>query len=418
MKKYLTLALVFILFSCNNDDGDDTVDACLEATNLQANTITATSATITWEDANEADSYVIEYGVSGFVLGSGTTVISTTTSTGLINLEAATTYDVYVQVVCSTNNSSMFSDAFSFATETLPVVAELRPTLSEINLFIGDLSNLNITPRAFKYELNTPLFSDYSHKQRIIALPENTSMEYDNDGLPIFPDNTVIAKTFFYNMDERDLTLGRTIIETRLLIKQNNQWETGDYVWNEAQTEATLDLDGSTLPVSWIDADGVTNDITYEIPSNDDCFTCHASFNKNKPIGPKLRTMNFNINGTNQLEQFISNGYLTGVTNPSSISVLPNWEDSSASLEDRARAYIDINCAHCHIPGGTCADESTLNLAFETPLEESLIAEQSPSIELRVSTNIEGISMPLIGTSILHDEGVQLILDYLQSLEE
>ena len=250
--------------------------------------------------------------------------MSSTASLDLTGLEAITTYDVYVQAVWSANSSSMFSDAVSFTTETLPVIPELRPTLSEINLFIGDLSDLNITPRAFQYELNTTLFTDYSHKQRIIALPENTSMTYDDDGLPIFPDNTVIAKTFFYNTDERDLTLGRTIIETRLLIKEGEQWTTGDYVWNEAQTEATLDLNGSTLPISWIDADGETNDINYEIPSNNDCFTCHASFNENKPIGPKLRSMNFDINGINQLEQFISNGALTAITVGSSIIVLPN----------------------------------------------------------------------------------------------
>lgn len=418
MKKYLTFILVFVLFSCNNDDGDNTIDACLEATNIEIDNITAGSGTITWEDPNQAESYIIEYGISGFTLGSGTVLIATTTTADLSNLEAVTTYDVYVQVVCSSDNSSMYSDVISFTTGTLPVIPELRPTLSEINLFVGNLEDLNITPRAFKYELNTTLFSDYSHKQRLIALPENTSMEYDDDGLPIFPNNTVIAKTFFYNTDERDLTLGRTIIETRLLIKENDQWKTGDYVWNEAQTEATLDLNGSELPISWIDADGETNNITYEIPSNDDCFTCHASFNKNKPIGPKLRSMNFDINGMNQLDQFINNGYLTGVTNTSSIGALPNWEDTSTSLQNRARAYIDMNCAHCHIPGGTCAEQSTLNLAFETPLEESLIDEQSTSIELRVSNYIEGLSMPFIGTTILHDEGVQLILDYLQSLED
>ena len=80
------------------------------------------------------------------------------------------------------------------------VVAEFRPNLSELNLFLGDLSDLNISSRAFEYNLNTPLFSDYAHKQRLIALPQNTTMQYNGDGLPVFPDNTVIAKTFYYNI--------------------------------------------------------------------------------------------------------------------------------------------------------------------------------------------------------------------------
>ena len=417
MKKYLGLALILVLFSCKNDDGDDTVDTCLVATNIQVNDITTTSATITWNDFNTADSYIIEHSISGFSIGSGTTSMATTTSANLSNLGPDTTYDVYIQVACSTNNLSSNSEVFSFTTDALPVIAEFRQTLSELNLFSGNLSDLNITSKAFKYELSTQLFSDYAHKQRFIALPEGTSMTYDGDGLPIFPDNTVIAKTFYYNDDERDLSLGRTIIETRLLIKIDGSWETGNYIWNEGQTEAFLDTSGSTLPISWINANGETNSINYEIPSSTDCFSCHNSYSRNSPIGPKLRSMNFEINGTNQLEQFIANGQLTGVSNSSSVGSLPNWEDTSLSLEDRARAYIDMNCASCHIPGGDCFGESTLNLAYERSLEESLIDEQSTSIELRITSNINGIKMPLIGTTILHTEGVQLIQDYLNSLD-
>lgn len=415
MKKYLTLALIFTLLSCNNDD--DTVAACVEATNIQVNDITTTSATISWVDSNEAGSYVIEYGVSGFAIGTGTSITESTTSTDLSNLDPETTYDVYVEVVCSSNNSSMYSEVSSFTTETLPVIAEFRTNLSELNLFSGDLSNLNISSKAFKYELNSKLFTDYAHKQRLIALPENTKMVFDGDDLPIFPDNTVIAKTFYYNNDERDLALGKNIIETRILIKIEGEWISGDYKWNAAQTDAVLDLDGSTVPVSWIDADGMTNTTDYEIPSNTDCFTCHSNNDIATPIGPKLRTMNLDVDGNNQLDQFISNGLLSGVTNSDSVGSIPNWDDESYTLEERARAYMDINCAHCHIPGGFCEDESTLNLAYETPLEESNIVERSFSIDYRVSTDIEGIGMPLIGTTMLHTEGVQLIQDYLSSLE-
>ncbi len=127
MKKLSFLfVFTFLIFACNNDD--DTVDACDKATNIQVNTITTTSATITWSDSNAAGSYFLEYGESGFAIGSGTTVIETNTTTDLQNLLPETTYDVYVQVVCSTDNLSMYSDVFSFTTATLPVVPEFRPT--------------------------------------------------------------------------------------------------------------------------------------------------------------------------------------------------------------------------------------------------------------------------------------------------
>lgn len=296
------------------------------------------------------------------------------------------------------------------------VIAEFRPNLSELNLFKGNLSDLNISSRAFKYELNTQLFTDYAHKQRLVALPENTTMQYNGDGLPIFPDNTVIAKTFYYNNDERDLTLGKTIIETRVLIKINGEWETGDYKWNAEQTEATLNLDGSIVPVTWIDADGQTNSVEYEIPTNTDCFTCHHTYENTTPIGPKLRNMNFEVGGVNQLDGFISNQHLSGLLSSSEVSSIVNWEDTSESLESRARSYFDINCAHCHIEGGDCEVQSTLRLAFETSLEDSNIVERKSSITLRISEYSEDFSMPFIGTTIIHAEGVELLRAYLQTL--
>lgn len=415
LKKTCLLLLVSIIFSCNNDDG--LVAVCDTPTNITSNSITHNSAIITWETANASAEYSLEYGISGFVLGSGTTISESTTTTELTELQANTTYDIYIQTICSSSNTSLYTEVFSFTTSAPNVVAEFKPNLSELNLFSGDLDDLNISSKAFEYNLSTTLFSDYSHKQRIIALPNNTTMEFDGDGLPIFPDNTVIAKTFYYNVDERDLSLGRTIIETRILIKLNGTWETGDYKWNDDQTEAVLDLVGSTLPITWIDAEGNSNAVTYKIPSNTDCFTCHSNDANIIPIGPKLRSMNFDINGVNQLEQFISNQQLTGLDNSTLVRALPNWEDTTLPLETRARAYMDINCAHCHIPGGTCADESTLNLALETALEDSNIVEQSVLIDYRVSFYFDGISMPFIGTTMRHTEGLDLIQEYMSTLD-
>ena len=416
MKKiYILLVTAFLIFSCNND-ADDLIPVCNVATNVSSNSITANSAMISWNSDNASASYTLEYGVSGFVLGSGTTLSESDTTSELTGLESNTTYDVYIKTLCSSDNTSLQTNVYSFTTLVPDVVAEFKPNLSELNLFSGNLNELNISSKAFEYNLNTTLFSDYAHKQRIIALPEGTTMEFDGDGLPVFPDNTVIAKTFYYNLDERDLSLGRLIIETRILIKINGVWETGDYKWNEAQTEAILDLEGSTLPVSWIDNAGNTNSTNYKIPSNTDCFTCHSNNDNIIPIGPKLRSMNFEINGVNQLQQFINNQQLTGIASSSSVRSLPNWEDTSLDLETRARAYMDINCAHCHIPGGTCADQSTLNFALETPLEDTNILEQTSLIDYRISFYLDGISMPFIGTTMMHTEGVQLIQDYLNTL--
>lgn len=414
-RTYLYVLLVLLSLSCNNDD--DLVAVCDSVSNISANDITNNSATISWDAVNTTALYDVEYGPTGFILGSGSTASVTDPNIALTGLAANTTYDVYIQTICATNNESVISDVFSFTTLAPNVIPEFRVNMSEMNLFIGDMSDLNITPYAFEYNLNTQLFTDYAHKQRFIALPPGEKMTYDGDGLPLYPDNTLIAKTFYYNNDERDLSLGRQIIETRILIKIDGDWVTGDYKWNEAQDDAILDLNGSIVPVTWIDAEGESNTLDYAIPSDTDCFTCHRIYDDKSPIGPKLRTLNFEVNGTNQLQQLIDSDMLEGLSDPSTVSVLPNWEDTSYSLEERARAYFDVNCAHCHIEGGFCEVQSTLRLAFETDMASSNIAERRNSIINRMSFYNQGFSMPWIGTTIIHDEGLELVLDYLDTIE-
>ncbi|MGB3605891.1 fibronectin type III domain-containing protein [Psychroserpens sp.] len=511
MLKKLNVFFILLLLACSCSDDNDDVTACAVPNAISTSSITMSSAIISWGNSNASESYRLEYGNSGFALGSGTTVSTTTTSIELTNLIGNTTYDVYVQRLCSESNVSMYSDVLSFTTSAIlcqevsnlslslisdtslfvawedtinadvsydlevgisgfntgsgtalstsetsllitdllplttydiyiksscsqgianstavmasfttlaiPVIPEFRPTLSELNLFSGALENLAITPYGFEYDLHSKLFTDYATKQRFFVLPTGEKLTYNGEGLPIFPDNSIIVKTFFYNTDDRDLSLGRKIIETRLLIKINGSWETGDYKWNDAQTEAVLDLNGSIVPVTWIDADGESNSVNYEIPSNTDCFTCHQTNSIMTPIGPKMRSINFDFNGSNQIQQLIENELLEGLTNPANVSLLPNWQDASISLSRRARAYMDVNCAHCHKDEGSCAVESDLRLEYETPFELSDIQESQSSILARIQNTIPQYGMPLIGTTILNDEAVSVMIEYIESLE-
>ncbi|MBT8377518.1 MAG: fibronectin type III domain-containing protein [Bacteroidia bacterium] len=417
MMKRITyfVILLLVLLGCQVDD-ESVIDQCLSPDTLTLIGVSSNAATITWSATNEISIFEIEYGLSGFAKGTGNVASTNINSIILSGLNPETSYDIYVQSKCSINNLSAWSEKFTFSTNIPLVVPQFRPLLSQLNIYTETLKDLNVSPLAFEYKLATPLFSDYSHKQRIIALPPGQSMISNGNGLPVFPNNTVIAKTFYYNNDERDLSQGKQILETRVLIKIDGEWQTGNYKWNEAQTDAILDYQGSEVPVSWIDENGSVNSLTYKIPSNTDCFTCHNTYNQITPIGPKLRSLNFDINGNNQLHQFINNQYITGVSVSSEISQLPDWTDVSLSTEIRARAYMDINCAHCHVPGGFCEDQSTLNLAYETSFEDSNIFSRKNSILYRTTNYNPGISMPLIGTSVLHGEGVDLIQEYLDSL--
>ena len=298
-----------------------------------------------------------------------------------------------------------------------PIIAEFLPNLSQLNLFVGDLNTLAINSNMFKYELNTQLFTDYAHKLRIIGLPEGTALEYADDGFPIFPTGTLIAKTFYYNLDETNPNSGQKIIETRVLIKEETEWTIGNYVWNEDQTDAVLDQNQYNVTVDFVNETGDDVTVNYVVPGANDCTKCHSNSNNITPIGPKLRTMNFNVDGVNQLQYFIDNGQLINAPNPTQISSLPNWEDDiNYSLEERSRAYFDVNCAHCHTTGGFCEFQSTLNLAFETNFDDTNIFQRRFSISNRMATYSPGISMPFIGTTMVHTEGFDLIQEYLDSL--
>lgn len=413
MKKVFTLVLfVCLLVSCSNDSDDEIMTQCSVPTNIQFDSTTSESVVITWEDSNAAATYSLEYGVTGFMLGEGIVVTATEASKTLTGLDASTTYDVYVQSICP-DNVSMQTTMSSVTTLAAFVVPQFLTNLSDLNLYSGAMEDITPSVYAFEYILATPLFTDNAHKQRLIALPPGTSMDYVDNGFPDFPDNTVISKTFYYNNDERDESLGKKIIETRLLIKQRGTWVLGNYKWNAAQTDAILDDSGSVVPVTYLDDAGETQNVDYEIPSATDCFTCHNNSSNVTPIGPKLRTLNI----SNQLQELIDQNLLSNLINTNVVSALPNWEDTANfSLEERTRAYFDINCAHCHSPGGNCYPTSNLDFRFETRFDDTNILEHAPSIVTRTQSLIPDYSMPLIGTTILHPEGYTMIEEYINSL--
>lgn len=413
MKKPLLLLILFTFcLSCGKDD-DITMEplACTLPTNVQINTIESTNVNLSWDSANTNATYSIEYGITGFTLGTGTTLTSNQTNISLTGLAPNTIYQVYVKAICSTTNESSNTSAFNFTTLAPSIIPDFLPNLSDLNLFSNTISDLSPSEYAFVYNLNTALFTDYSQKQRIIALPDGEKLSAVDDGLPDFPDNTLIAKTFFYYNDDRDESLGKQIIETRVLIKKNGIWEAGDYKWNAAQTDAVLDNTTSNVAITYIDSDGDTQNVDYRIPDANDCITCHSNNSNMLPIGPKLR----NLTKDNQLATFVSNDYIENF-DPNSINALPDWEDSAYTSEERTRAYMDVNCATCHSIGGNAEFESVLRLTYETSFNDSQIYTKRFDIDTRMQSYQFDYSMPLIGVSKVHSEGYTLVRGYLNSL--
>ena len=321
----------------------------------------------------------------------------------IVGLIACFTCMVYVQS-CKKDNFLV----------TIPNNMQFKEKLSDYHIFQGTPSDL-IPEATFKvYELSTALFTDYAEKQRLIKLPGGTKLTPTGDGLPNFPDGTILVKTFYYYKDKQSPSLGKKIIETRLLIKEQDKWNVATYKWDNEQNDAVLITAGATENVSLVDEHGISKTVNYHIPSNTECNTCHQSAEISMPIGFKLRNLNREVtrSGTpiNQLTHLQHEG-IFGNINPTSFSRLPNWENTSHTLEERARAYLDVNCAHCHNDQGVCK-RLVLRPAYEIPFNKTFLENYKKSIVIQ----LENKSMPKLGTTIKHSEGIALLKAYLATL--
>ena len=330
-------------------------------------------------------------------------------------------------------------DPMDFETMVNFVDAEVPyDSLSEYNFFEGQLAALNPQEDVIAYDLQSPLFSDYAKKDRFIWMPVGVSATYTSDTqLLDFPNGTVMIKNFSY--DNVQPSGSTRIVETRVMYKLNDTWEFAEYVWNEAQTDAFLDLDGSFTDISWIDENNMTRNVNYRIPSGGECFTCHKKSDQPIPIGLKPQYINktfpYSDGAMNQLQKFQEQGFLESY--PSTIETVVKWDDESADLTARVRSYIDINCAHCHAQNSHC-DYRPIRFAYnETTVSDNLgicvepdqnignafthiINSGNPARSVlfeRITSTDESIRMPLLGRSINHDEGIALIQEWIDQLE-
>ncbi len=314
------------------------------------------------------------------------------------------------------------------------------PRLSDYRLLgPGGAANGGLTP----YDLNTPLFTDYAEKQRYIYLPPGTRAAYRSEGVLEFPLGATLVKTFSYPADLRRPDRDVRLIETRLLIRRADGWAALAYVWNEAQTDAVLKRAGTRMDVAFIDKAGQPRRIDYAVPNQNQCKECHQLDKTLQPIGPKARNLNGDYaypgGPENQLSYWRRKGLLSGAPAPAKIARTERWDDPSAPLGARARAYLDANCAHCHHPRAI-ASNSGLFLHLEETRPAALgvgkgpvaagrgsgglavsVAPRHPEASIlafRMASNEPGVMMPELGRSVIHEEGLALIRDYIRGLPD
>jgi len=317
---------------------------------------------------------------------------------------------------------------------TTPTNTNAPALLSATGAF-ANLATLEPAQGLIPYDMIEPFWSDGATKTRWMAIPNDGThdtpeeqIQYSQNNAWDFPQGTVLIKHF---------ELGGQRLETRFEVKgDDNTYYYLTYKWNATQTDANL------LNTS-VDEDVIVNGVTqsWHYPSRNECASCHFA-QTGSVLGPKTRNLNKALvypSGIemNQLVNLSEMGILTEDINNANVASYPAVaakDDPSASLEDRARTYLDVNCASCHDP--RLDNIATFDARYDIPLADQnyiygtvtydegldnprVIVPQDISrsmVHFRMNSNETGIEMPPLGKDVIDTEGVQLITDWINSL--
>jgi uncharacterized repeat protein (TIGR03806 family) len=228
-------------------------------------------------------------------------------------------------------------------------------TLSATGAF-SNLSTLTPRPGLMPYDLVQALWSDGADKKRWLAIPNDgnpdTAAEqigFSENGPWDFPVGAVLVKHFEY--------AGRRL-ETRFIVKGVDERFFGfTYRWRPDHSDADLLPGPAVEEVIPLPAGG---SVRWHFPGRVECFECHTGAS-GTVLGPKTRHLHrdllYPVTGrtANQIETLNDLGFFRNAPAPAAIPdflAAANVNDASESLDRRARSYLDINCSHCHLPGG------------------------------------------------------------------
>ncbi len=304
--------------------------------------------------------------------------------------------------------------------------------LSETGLF-ADVVAGQAAPGVQGYTINHPGWHDGAKGQHWFALPARAKL-HPSDGWWSVDEGAVLVQTLAL-----DTRTGPRRVETRVLLKRDNDWAGYTYVWNDAQTDAeiapvkgmrtTLNLPEGPRP--WL------------VPSRSDCLVCHSRA-ANFSLSLSTRQLNrpkADEAAKNQLAWLEEGGFFPDrgegkpPIDPATRPKFPSLGDTNATLEARARAYLAVNCAHCHVHEG--GGNSAMDLAAWTSLNGTRLIDQVPQhgtlnlpngrivapglpsrsvLVTRTALRIPG-QMPPLGTIRPDTEATKLFTQWIRTME-
>jgi uncharacterized repeat protein (TIGR03806 family) len=322
----------------------------------------------------------------------------------------------------------------------------LPALLSQTGVF-SNTPSMTPTNGLIPYVPITPLWSDGALKTRYLAVPNNGGIITPNEQIAFaptgswtFPAGTVFVKTFELNTDTTNPNV-RHRLETRLLVRDINGAVYGvTYKWRADNSDADLLTGSLSENILITNATGMSTQ-TWYYPSPADCLTCHTPV-AHYVLGVNSRQLNSGLaypatgvtdnqlRTLNRLGLFAPAFDEAGITNFEKLSSLTNF---AASLQERARSYLDANCAQCHQPGGTGI---TFDGRYDTALASQNITNYPASVSLgydntkiiapkdiwrsmiyqRMNTTNNLYKMPTLARNLIDTNAVQVFADWINSL--
>lgn len=315
--------------------------------------------------------------------------------------------------------------------------AQFPRLLSQTGAF-KDLPSLTPNNGLIPYDLIVPFWSDGAEKTRWISVPTGQKIKFAPTGEWVFPAGTVFVKLFELETDASHPELKHRL-ETRLLVCDDRGGAYGvTYKWRADNSDADL-LETNLSEVIPIQSATGTTTQTWYYPSQKDCLTCHTP-NAGLVLGVKTRQLNRDFryaagvteNELRAWDQFgLFDTNLAGV-NLAQLPKLAAPDDTTRSLEDRARSYLDANCAQCHRPQGTVA---YFDARFDTPLERQNLVAGHVLIDERIdgarviapndpwrsilyvrANTLEAFRMPPLARNTIDTHGMELVEQWIESL--
>lgn len=318
--------------------------------------------------------------------------------------------------------------------------------LSETGLFASVADQLP-APGVIPYSIHAEPWADGTTAERFVALPGDSRLgTYKKTDVQIgyiagdwqFPTDGVLAKTVSIEL-EPGRPQSRRRLETQVLHFDVDTWRGYNYIWNDEQSDAVLAEDGTDRLLEILDpnAPNGRRRQTWHHASRLECLLCHTTRSGSIQGFRVPQLSGAGTKSTDSSDQLASLDQLALFSEPlpKDRNAWPNPHDTSAALDQRARAYLHVNCAHCHRRGG--GGSAPFDVQYSLATEKTALLGTRPTQGSFNMHNAEIVApgdpyrsvlyyrlaklgpghMPQLGSQRVDDAGLKLIHDWIASLK-